>query len=121
MGLWSRLVGSDSAIQAGIDGLDKIVHTDEEKSDAQQAFLKLYEPFKVAQRFLAVIFGVPYALAWFITFLASFLMDTTKQELLLSGDISRIVFAIVSFYFAGGAAEGVVKMLSNRGKNNKAQ
>jgi hypothetical protein len=119
MSIWSTLFGSKNVIQAGIDGLDKIVHTDEEKSDAKQIFLKLYEPFKVAQRLLAVIYGVPYAFAWFITFIVSFFTDVSKQEALLQGDISRIVFAIVSFYFGGGAAEGVVRMLANRGKNSE--
>ncbi len=49
----------------------------------------------------------------------SFFTEVTKQEALLNGDVSRIVFTIVSFYFAGGAVEGVVKMLANRGGNNK--
>ena len=109
MGIWSSLFGSTKIINAGIDGLDAIIFTDEEKSRAKQEFLKLYEPFKLAQRYLAVIFSVPYVLAWIITFFASFFIDTAKQFELLNGDIGSIVFAIVSFYFLGGVASGILK------------
>lgn len=109
MGIWSTLFGSDKIITAGIDGLDAIVFTPEEKSKAQQEFLKLYEPFKIAQRYLAVIFSIPYVIAWIVTFLASFKFDVSKQLELLNGDIGSIVFAIVSFYFLGGVASGILK------------
>ena len=114
MGIWARLFGSDNVIQAGIDGIDAVVFTPEEKSRAKQAFLKLYVPFKIAQRYLAIIFSVPYAAAWLITFLASFSMDITKQLELLNGQMGSIVFAIVGFYFLGGAAEGALKTFRNK-------
>lgn len=109
MGIWSALFGSDKVIAAGIDGLDAIVFTPEEKSKAQQEFLKLYEPFKLAQRYLAIIFSVPYVLAWIVTFFSSFFSDVSRQFELLNGDIGSIVFAIVSFYFLGGVASGILK------------
>lgn len=109
MGIWSKLFGSDNVIQAGIDGIDAVVFTEEERSKAKQEFLKLYEPFKIAQRYLAVIFSIPYVLAWLITFISSFFIDVTKQFELLNGDIGSIVFAIVSFYFLGGVASGILQ------------
>jgi hypothetical protein len=109
MGIWSKLFGSNDVIKAGIDGIDAIVFTDEERSKAKQTFLKLYEPFKIAQRYLAVIFSVPYVLAWFITFIYSFSSDVTNQLELLNGDIGKIVLAIVSFYFLGGVASGILQ------------
>lgn len=114
MGVFQKLFGSDSVIQAGIDGIDAVVFTDEERSRAKQEFLKLYVPFKIAQRYLAIICAVPYVSAWFITFLASFSMDITKQLALLNGDMGSIVFAIVGFYFLGGAAEGAFKTFRNK-------
>ena len=66
-------------------------------------FLKLYEPFKVGQRYLALIFGVPYASAWFVTFIASFFIDVAPQMELLKGDMGMIITVIIGFYFAGGA------------------
>ena len=102
MGLIAKLFGSDKVIDAGISGIDKMFYTDEEKADAKMHLLKLYEPFKLAQRYLALVFGVPYSVAWFVTFCASFFVDTSKQMELLSGDMAMIVGVIVAFYFAGG-------------------
>jgi len=50
MGILSKLFGSDKIIDAGINGIDAMVFTDQEQSNAKLAFLKLYEPFKIAQR-----------------------------------------------------------------------
>lgn len=105
MSIWSKLFGSDSVIQAGIDGIDAIVYTDEEKAKDKISILKAYEPFKIAQRILAATFCLPYAIAWFTTFVCSFFIDVTKQlEMLLNPvGLSSIVLAIVVFYFGGGA------------------
>lgn len=109
MGLMARIFGSDKVIDAGISSIDKIFYTDEEKSDKKALFLKLYEPFKLAQRYLSLVFGVPYAFAWFITFVASFFIDVTTQLELLSGDMAVIVGLIVAFYFAGGMGNPLKK------------
>jgi len=111
MGIFAKLFGSDTIIDAGISGINAMVFTDEEKSSAKMKFLKLYEPYKLAQRYLALIFCIPYASAWLITFLASFKIDVANQIDLLTGDIGNIVFGIVLFYFGGGAAEGIVRRL----------
>jgi hypothetical protein len=58
MGIWGKIFGKDSVVDAGINGLDKIVYTDEEKSDAKQAFLKLYEPYKIAVEFVDVVMEI---------------------------------------------------------------
>ena len=67
MAFWSKLFGSDKIISAGINTIDKIVYTDEEKADNKLSLLKLYEPFKLAQRLLAVIYSIPYAICWLVT------------------------------------------------------
>ena len=109
MGLFSKLLGSDSAIDAGIKGIDAIFYTDQEKAENKKAFLKLYEPFKVAQRYIALIFCIPYALMCAVTFGASFFRDVTTQKELLMGDIGTIVGIIVAFYFLGGSLAGGFK------------
>lgn len=113
MGLLGKLFGSDKVIGKLTDGIyngvDALVYTQEEKVENFQKLLKLYEPFKIAQRFLALIFGIPYALAWFITFLLSFKFDITFQLQLLSGTMGQIVLAIVAFYFLGGTLAGFKK------------
>lgn len=120
-GLFSTLFGNDTVIQSGIDTIDKIAYTEEEKADGKMEFLKLYVPFKIAQRFLALIFGIPYALAWFCTFVASFFTDVSKQIAMLSdpSGIGPVIALIVGFYFGGGAAEGVINAVSSMFKTKK--
>lgn len=109
MNILSKLFGSDKVIDAGINGIDKIAFTAEEKAEHKLLLLKAYEPFKIAQRFLALIFGIPYAAAWVVTFFASFFIDVTKQLELLSGDMGLAVALILGFYFGGGMAESIFK------------
>ena len=118
MSIWTQLFGSDNVVNkvaAGVyDGLDAVVYTAEEKVENRKAFLKLYEPFKIAQRFLALIFGIPYAIAWFITFLSSFSSnDISPQLALLSGTMGEIVLAIIAFYFLGGVINGLPNKSNN--------
>jgi len=106
MSIWTKLFGNDRVL----DGIDAIVYTEEEKVENRKTFLKLYEPFKIAQRLLALIFGVPYALAWFITFIYSFYTEDVARQLeLLSGTMGEIVLAIIAFYFLGGVVNGIHK------------
>jgi hypothetical protein len=112
MNLIGKLFGSDKAISKAVDGiydgLDALVLTPEERLENFNTQLKLYEPFKVAQRLLACIFGIPYSLAWFVTFCASFVLDDiTPQIELLTGTMGQIVLAIVAFYFVGGVVDGL--------------
>ena len=125
MGIWNSLFGSPKIIDAGINGIDQMVFTDEEKSSAKMKFLKLYEPFKLAQRYIAMTFCPAYIFMWIITgmleaaniFIVAFSnrsLNTDVMYKLLSGDISVMVIIILSFYFGGGAVEGVVKKFSKR-------
>ena len=114
MGILSKLFGSDKVVGGVVDGIyngvDKLVYTEEEKSDNFARILKLYEPFKIAQRLLALIFGIPYAIGWMATFVASFYVEDVDAQLeLLGGDMGNIVLAIVGFYFLGGAMTGALK------------
>lgn len=115
MGFFSKLFGSDTVIQAGIDGIDAMVYTDEEKSTDKKAFLSLYEPYKLAQRYLALIIGIPYTSLCFLTglmYLADIWfkrdMDFTGILTFLNGDFGSAFLLVLTFYFGGGAIEGVV-------------
>jgi hypothetical protein len=125
MGMFSKLFGSDKIIDAGIDGIDAMIFTDEEQSKAKMAFLKLYEPFKLAQRYLAMTFCPAYMFMWMVTCLLEvaniFIVTFTSKSLntdvmykLLSGDISVMVIIILSFYFGGGALEGIVNRFKKK-------
>ena len=105
-----KLLGSKGVIDAGMNGIDAMVYTDQERAENKKAFLKLYEPFKLAQRYIALIFCVPYALMCAVTFGASFVMDNVDtQKELLTGDIGTIVGIIIAFYFLGGSLAGGFK------------
>jgi hypothetical protein len=125
MGIWNSLFGSDKIIDAGINGIDQMVFTDEEKSSAKMKFLKLYEPFKLAQRYIAMTFCPAYIFMWIVTgllevaniFIIAFSdksLNTDVMYKLLSGDIAMMVMLILGFYFGGGAIEGVVKRFSKK-------
>ena len=114
MSIWTSLFASESVVNKladGLyDGLDAAVYTAEEKVEHRKEFLKLYEPFKKAQRFLMMIACVPYSAAWSITFLVSFTgVDISKQEQILSGTMGEIALVIVAFYFMGGVINGIKK------------
>tara|TARA_R110000764_G_scaffold189942_1_gene275185 strand:- start:3058 stop:3432 length:375 start_codon:yes stop_codon:yes gene_type:complete len=124
MGLLATLFGDDKIIDAGINGIDAMVFTDEEQSKAKMAFLKLYEPFKIAQRYIAMTFCPAYVFCWVLTFIIEILdvfmvkdLNTDTLYKLLQGDFALMVILILGFYFGGGAAEGVVTKL--RDKNEK--
>lgn len=108
MNFLKKLFGSSEVVQAGINGIDAMVFTDEEKSRFRLSLLKAYEPFKLAQRLLALTFCIPYALAWLVSFVASFWIDIEKQLALLSGDMAVAVGIILGFYFGGGFIEGAL-------------
>lgn len=112
MSVWSgikSLFSSGDIVEKVSSGVDKAWFTEQERSGHFGWLLKLYEPYKIAQRLLALIFCIPYALAWFITFGLSFAFDVKSQLALLSGDMAVIVGIIIGFYFGAGAVEGVIK------------
>jgi len=113
MGMWAKIFGSDSVIDAAVSAGDKMFHTDEEKADDYLRVMQMYTAFKVAQRLIAMAVVPPYVLAWFITFLVSFSSSGVKvQQAMLEGRMGDLVLAIVGFYFLGGAAEGSMRAIN---------
>ena len=116
MGIWGTIFGSDKVIEKTTDGvyngIDMAFYTDEEKAIAMQKkqefyikILKAYEPFKVAQRFLALIYSIPYVsiIVYGVVMKDAVLVNSINDALGLQTII------ILGFYFGGGAFEGVVK------------
>ncbi|MEO1943829.1 MAG: hypothetical protein ABGY11_05980 [Candidatus Thioglobus sp.] len=116
MSILATILGSSDIIKSGLNLIDDM-HTSKEeeieaKSRAKIALLTSYAPFKVAQRYLALLFG--------FTFIGSFLLvlvltlngvgDIAAVKVLLDEFyIGEIMLTIVAFYFGGGAFEGIVK------------
>ena len=92
-----------------IETVDDAFYTKEEKAKDRLSLLKQYEAFKVAQRALAVIYSIPYVIAWMATFILSFCgVDVSTQTEMLKGDIGKINGIIIAFYFMGGMLEGAI-------------
>lgn len=124
MNIFAKLFGSDKVIDAGISSIDKAFYTAEEKADSLERAMSLkvrllgaYAVFKVAQRFLACIYSIPYVVAWMITWGASFFIDVqTQYDMLLESHLAVANLIILGFYFAGGAAESMMKFQPKGGK-----
>lgn len=91
----------------------KLALSDEQKVDNYQALVSMYEPFKLAQRYLALFVVLPWSTACFATFIASFFTDVSQQQAILSSHWGIASGLIIAFYFGGGAARSIV----NKGKS----
>ena len=120
MGIFSNMFNSDTidkTVDAVISTGDKLWYTPEEKADMKLktanvhiGMLKAYEPFKLAQRLLALSVILPYMLAWLVVFSLGFInVDLTSQYSLLQGDVGTGFLLILGFYFAGGLGEGLIR------------
>lgn len=108
-----------------ISGIDKSFLTKEESIDYFQKMLVLYEPYKLAQRILAIMFSGAFLFVHLLTAVAHFIYvlrdSDTKTIIELytfnNDSLGTIVLIVISFYFAGGVLEGTVKRLSKKDKS----
>jgi len=116
MGWFSGIFTSDTidkSVDAIIDTGDAIWYTEEEKAKALQLsidtklkMLPLFEPFKLAQRYIAFAFTYNFIFAFWIAVIIWGL--GTKQNLqdylaLISAfELGWIMLAIITWYFGGG-------------------
>ena len=102
-----------------ISGIDKAILTNEEKLDYMQKMLVLYEPYKLAQRVLAIMFSAAFLFVHVVTAITHFIyvLKELNPEPIISlyeynnDSLGTLVMIIVGFYFAGGVLEGTVKRL----------
>ena len=114
LGVLSKILGSGDVIKKSMELIDDMhTSTEEEvaiKSKARIDLMNAYQPFKLAQRYLALMFTAVFLLMFVLvmgmTIAGQGDVDAVKQIL---GDfwIGEIVLVIVSFYFGGGLAESV--------------
>jgi len=111
-----KILGSGDVIKKGMDLIDDMHTSDEEsisaKSKAKIDLLSAYAPFKLAQRYIALMFTAVF-LSMFVLVLGMTLMGKGDIEAVktIIGDfwIGEIMLMIVGFYFGGGLAESVRK------------
>ena len=107
-GILGKIFGSTKIIDAGIASIDALVFTPQEKSEAKLELLKHYEPFKIAQRYLALIFSGLFSLAFFAALILALLGEPydAVTDVVVAFSLGQIVLAIVGFYFLGGVVSG---------------
>jgi hypothetical protein len=124
MKILGKLLGSEKIMSQAAEGLDKIFFTKEEKAEGWLNTLKAYEPFKIAQRLIALmvvgVFLLVFLIAIALLFMSIWFETTadlgkTIAELNVS-TLGLSVAIIIGFYFAGGAAEGIINKFKNRVK-----
>lgn len=120
LNLIAKIFGSAKVINAGISAVDKAIYSAEEKADYHLKFLAAYEPFKLAQRLLALLVISSYL---FVFLIASVLMvvggifnydlyiTTTTELMKLNNEtLGWPVITILAFYFAGGTVNSIRQM-----------
>ena len=114
--VFKKIFGSKGVIDAGINGIDSMVFTDQEKAKVHLDFLKLYEPFKLTQRVLSFmitgVFLFVYLNAIILWNIGVFISDLALQGFYMETafelakwnieTLGTIVAIIIAFYFAGG-------------------
>lgn len=112
LAILGKILGSGDVIKQGMSLIDDMhTSTEEEvaaKSKAKTDLLSAYQPFKLAQRYLALMFAFTFLLCFAIT-LGMTLAGKGDIEGVkaILGDfwIGEIMLIIVGFYFGGGLAE----------------
>jgi len=116
IGVIGKILGSDKVIEKGLDLIDSM-HTSTEEEIAQKTQSKIgllaaYAPFKIAQRWLALMFG--------LTFLGSYVLvlamtisgqgdPDAVTKVMEQFSINYAMLIILGFYFGGGAVEGFME------------
>jgi hypothetical protein len=124
MSIWASIFGGGDVIKKGFQLIDDMHTSDEEeiqaKSKAKTDLLTAYAPFKVAQRYLAVLFAVTFILSFTLVLVMTLIKvgDISSVKIVLSEFyIGEIMLTIILFYFGGGAFEGGVNAIKNNKKN----
>ena len=111
MSIWTKLFSANKVIDGVISAGDKLVFTPEEKKELFIEELKVYTPFKIAQRWLMITVCVPYVIMALVLFgcLMTDIGNTDSAIDVLTGPLGWAFVAIVGFYTGGGAIEGGIK------------
>jgi len=115
MGILSTIFGSGDVISKGIDLIDDLHTSDvemiEAKTKAKMDLMQAYAPFKIAQRYMAVMFGGTYISTYLLVIGMTFTGQdvTVVKDILKEFQIDWIMLTIVGFYFGGGLADSILR------------
>lgn len=126
LGILSNIFGSGEVVKKGLELIDEAWTSDEEKADnevkiieaktnAKATLLNAYAPFKLAQRYLALMFTFVYLFIMMNGILGSLYgwvnMENVRESLKFANEmwLGEIMITIVAFYFGGGLVESYKK------------
>jgi hypothetical protein len=115
IGILAKILGSGDVIKKGLDLIDDI-HTSKEeeiaaKNKAKIELLAAYAPFKLAQRWLALIFTIVFVFIMLNGVVGALYgwieMSNVNEAKKFANEmwLGEIMLAIVGFYFGGGLFE----------------
>lgn len=114
-----KILGSKGVIKNAMSGIDKAIFTREEKADYMLKFLAAYEPFKLAQRILAIMFSSVFLFGVLSGMIMVIIGSITAHtDIVISGkelisttwqSIGTPESLIIAFYFAGGTINTFMK------------
>ncbi|HHC7360591.1 hypothetical protein [Vibrio parahaemolyticus] len=107
MSLWSRIFGSTSFLDKSLDTLtrtgDAMFFTDQEKAEYKLDLLKAFEPFKLVQRCIVLLFTIPYVLLHSIVVIGCMHgFEWTTIGEMINEAFGYPVLAAISLYLTGG-------------------
>lgn len=129
LGILSNIFGSGDVVKKGLDLIDEAWTSDEEKADnevkiieaktnAKATLLNAYAPFKLAQRYLALMFTFVFLFIMMNGVLGALYgwvdMASVQEAKKFANEmwLGEIMITIVGFYFGGGLAESFKKKVN---------
>ncbi|MDP5254332.1 MULTISPECIES: hypothetical protein [unclassified Vibrio] len=107
MSFIGKLFGSDAAIAKGMNAIinsgDALIFTNQEQAEQKVQLLKAYEPFRLLQRCIVLLFTVPYVLLHTLVIGGCLHgMDWAPIGEQINEAFGYPVLAAVSLYLTGG-------------------
>jgi hypothetical protein len=119
LSILGKIFGTGDVITKGMELIDSIHTSDEEeiqaRAKAKVDLLGAYAPFKIAQRYLAVMFTVVFLFIMVNGILGSLYgwidLQAVQEAKRFANEmwLGEIMLAIVGFYFGGGFADSIRK------------
>lgn len=121
LGILGTILGNSDVIKKGMDLIDDVHTSDEEmervKAQTKIDTMKAYAPFKVAQRYLALMFTATFLSSFVLVLVMTLLGETNidaVKQVIDDFYIGEAMLTILAFYFSGGMLEGVVGKMKEK-------
>lgn len=120
LGILGSILGSPKVVEKGLELIDDAFEGEgearESKAKSKIDLLKAYAPFKLAQRYIALIFTANFVLSFWVAVIMWALDKDMKGflEIMTAFNLGWVMTAIVLFYFGGGMAEGMISKVKKK-------